>query len=298
MKKSFGEKAFNVFNIILMIFISAIMLFPYLNQIAISFNDGMDTSFGGLTIFPRKFTLANYQAIFNNDSIVRATALTVSIVVIHTLISLAITVCAAYALNKKDLPFRKSLMMYFMLPVYISAGQIPTFILYRYLGLLDNPLVYFITGVFSFYNMTVIRSFMLGIPDALEESAKLDGANEITILARIILPLCKPVIATVGLWLMVGNWNEWGKTLLYITNRKYYTLQYVVMQIIKQSDITAELNAEVALMGGDVTTAKENITSQSVQSATIVFSTIPIIMVYPFLQKYFVKGVTIGAVKE
>ena len=117
MKKSFGERAFNVFNIILMIFISVIMLFPYLNQIAISFNDGMDTSFGGLTIFPRKFTLANYQAIFNNDSIVRATALTVSIVVINTLLSLVITVCAAYALNKKDLPFRKSLMMYFMLPV-------------------------------------------------------------------------------------------------------------------------------------------------------------------------------------
>lgn len=298
MKKSFGEKAFNVFNIVFMIFISAIMLFPYLNQIAISFNDGMDTSFGGITIFPRKFTLANYRAIFSNDSIVRSTALTVFNVVVNTLVSLVVTVSAAFALNKKDLPFRKSIMMYLMLPVYISAGQIPTFILYRYLGLLDNPLVYIVSALFSFYNMTVIRSFMLGIPDALEESAKLDGANEITILARIILPLCMPVIATVGLWLMVATWNDWGNTLLYITDRKYYTLQFVVMQIIKQSDITAEMTAEVALMGGDVTAAKENITSQSVQSATIVFSTIPIIMVYPFLQKYFVKGVTVGAVKE
>ncbi|MBR6728828.1 MAG: carbohydrate ABC transporter permease [Clostridia bacterium] len=297
MKRTKGEKIYEIFNIIFMLFICVIMIFPYLNQIAISLNEGWDTSFGGITIFPRKFTLINYKTLLLNDGILDAFILTVENVVIHTLLSLLVTVGAAYALNKRDLPFRNQLLMFFMIPMYITPGTIPIFMLFRTLHLLDNRLLYFVMGLFSFYNSVVIRSFMRSLPESLEESAKLDGANEVIILFRIILPLCMPVIATVALWGMVGSWNNYTTSMLYMTKRSLYTLQFVVNQIIKQSDVVAQLQAETALTGGGESLA-ESVTSQSVQSAAIIFSTLPIIMVYPFLQKYFVKGVTVGAVKD
>ncbi len=297
MKRTLGERIFAKFNVIFMLFICVIMIFPYLNQIAISLNEGWDTSFGGITIFPRKFTWVNYKTLFLNAEIVNAFTLTVTNVIVNTALSLLFTVGAAYALNRKDLPFRNGLLLFFMLPMYITPGTIPIFILFRYLKLLDNRMLYFILGIFSFYNCVVIRSFMKSIPDSLEESAKLDGANEVIILFRIILPLCMPVIATVALWLMVGTWNNYTTSMLYMTKRSLYTLQYVVMQIIKQSEVVAQLQSETALTGGGEGLA-DSVTSQSVQSAAIIFSTLPIIMVYPFLQKYFVKGVTIGAVKD
>ena len=297
MKRTMGEKIYEKFNIVFMIFICIIMIFPYLNQIAISFNEGWDTSFGGITIFPRKFTLVNYKTLFLNDGVVRAFRLTVVNVIVHTALALFFTVGASYALNKKDLPFRNGLLLFFMIPMYITPGTIPIFMLFRWLHLLDNRILYFVMGMFSFYNSVVIRSFMKSIPDSLEESAKLDGANEVIILFRIIIPLCMPVIATVALWGMVGTWNNYTTSMLYMTKRELYTLQYVVNQIIKQSDVVAQLQSETALTGGSEGIT-ESVTSQSVQSAAIIFSTLPIIMVYPFLQRYFVKGVTIGAVKD
>lgn len=297
MKRTTGEKVYEIFNIIFMLFICVIMIFPYLNQLAISLNEGWDTSFGGITIFPRKFTLINYKTLLLNDGILNAFILTVTNVIVNTVLSLTVTVGAAYALNKRDLPFRKHLLMFLMIPMYITPGTIPIFMLFRTLHLLDNRILYFVMGLFSFYNSVVIRSFMKSIPDSLEESAKLDGANEVIILFRIILPLCLPVIATVALWGMVATWNNYTTSMLYMTKRSLYTLQFVVNQIIKQSDVVAQLQAETALTGGGESLA-DSVTSQSVQSAAIIFSTLPIIMVYPFLQKYFVKGVTVGAVKD
>lgn len=297
MKKTTGEKIFDVFNVILMIALSMTMLYPYINQIAISLNDGMDTILGGITVYPRKFTWVNYRTIFTSDSISRAFFLTVFISVAHTLTALLVTTAAAYAMSKRDLPFKNAITWFLIVPMYISGGVIPTFILYRYLGLLNNVLVYIIPGAFSFYNMIIIRTFIKGLPISLEESAMLDGANEAIVLFKIILPLSMPVIATVALWLVVGAWNSWTSTLYYVNERSLYTLQYVVMQLIKQSDVLQQLAAETALTGGELTKEAQT-TSESVKAAAIIFSTIPIVMTYPFLQKYFVKGVTIGAVKD
>ncbi|MBP3361630.1 MAG: carbohydrate ABC transporter permease [Clostridia bacterium] len=297
MKKTTGEKIFDVFNVILMIALSITMLYPYINQIAISLNDGMDTILGGITVYPRKFTWVNYRTIFTSDSISRAFFLTVFIAVAHTLTSLFVTTAAAYTMSKKDLPFKNAITWFLIIPMYISGGIIPTFILYRYLGLLNNVLVYIIPGAFSFYNMIIIRTFIKGLPASLEESAMLDGANEAIVLFKIILPLSMPVIATVALWLAVGAWNSWTATLYYVNERSLYTLQYVVMQLIKQSDVLQQLAAETALTGGEMTKEAQT-TSESVKAAAIIFSTIPIVLTYPFLQKYFVKGVTIGAVKD
>lgn len=298
MKRTKGEKCFNVFNILLLIIMTVIFVYPYLNTIAISLNDGMDTMLGGITVYPRKFTWQNYKTIFQSSQIPRAFVLTVIITVCHTLLSLLVTTGAAYTITKRDLPFRNAITTFLMIPMYISGGIIPTFILYRYLGLLNNIMVYIIPSAFSFYNMIIIRTFIQGLPKGLEESAMLDGANEIIVLFKIILPLCMPVIATVALWLMVGSWNGWMATLYYVNEKSLYTLQYVVMQLIKQGDVLQKLASETALTGGGSTSETAQTTSESVKAATIIFSTLPIIMTYPFLQKYFVKGVTIGAIKE
>lgn len=297
MRKTTGEKIFDVFNYTFIILLSVVMLYPYLNQLVISLNDGMDTILGGVTIWPRKFTWTNYEALFGSSEIFNAFVLTAIVTVLHTLLALLVTTSAAYAVTKKDLPFRNTITTMFIIPMYIGGGIIPTFILYRYMGLLNNPLVYIVPSCFSFYNMIVTRTYIQGLPDSLSEAALIDGANEITVLFKIILPLSLPVIATVALWTMVGTWNDWINTLYFVNERKYYTLQYVVMQIIKQNDIVAKLAAEQALTGGEINQEAQT-TTESIKAAAVIFSTIPIVMTYPFLQKYFVKGVAIGAVKE
>lgn len=179
-----------------------------------------------------------------------------------------------------------------MIPCYVGAGQIPTYLLYRYLGLINNYLVYIVPGLFSFYNMVIIRSFLQELPASIEESAKLDGANDFQIMYKIALPLSKPVMATVALWLSVGTWNGWMSTLLYITDRSLFPLTYIMMQLIKESSLAQQLAND----SGMVEDAAKP-TPDTVKAATLVVTTIPIIMVYPFLQKYFIKGVTLGAVK-
>ncbi len=298
MKRTIGEKIFNIFNIIVMLAMCVVMVYPYLNQLAVSLNDGNDTMMGGITIWPRKFTLINYLTIFNNDDILRSTMVTVAVVVLSTLFTLVVTTGAAYAISKKYLPFRNFFIWFLLIPSYISAGIIPVFILYRYLHLLNSIWVYILPGAFVFYNLIIVRTFIQGLPVALEESAKLEGANDIQILYKIVLPLCMPVLATVALWTMVAAWNNWTSTLYYVNEKELYTLQFVIMQIIKQSEVVQKMTADAALVGGAGATVSAKPTSESVKAAAIIFSTLPIICVYPFLQKYFVTGVTLGAVKD
>lgn len=296
MKKSLGEKAFDVFLIVFMVLTCLIMVYPYINQLAISLNDGTDTMLGGITIYPRKWTWSNYETIFSNQSLVHATLVTLITVVGSTLLTLIVCVGAAYSLKKKDLPFRNAIIWFLMLPSYISAGVIPTFMLFRYLHLMNNILVYILPSAFTFYNVIIIRTFLSSLPVALEEAAFIEGANEMQILYMIILPLCKPVLATVALWTMVASWNDWTTTLYYVNEPSLFKLQYVIQQIIKQSEVVQKMVNDASLTGGTASRAKP--TSESVKAAAIIFSTIPIICTYPFLQKYFVKGVTLGAVKD
>ncbi len=296
MKKTLSGKTFDVINVIFMVLLCVVMIYPYLNQLAVSLNDGADTMLGGLTIYPRKPTWTNYRTIFTNQSILTSSVVTVITVILSTVLTLIVCVGAAYTVKKKDLPFRNAIIWFLLIPNYISAGVIPVFILYRYLHLMNNILVYILPSAFTFYNVIIIRTFLSSIPMALEESAYVEGANELQILWKIILPLCKPVLATVALWTMVASWNDWTTTLYYVNEPSRFKLQYVIMQIIKQSEIVQKMTIEAAMTGGTSTKARP--TSESVKAAAIIFSTLPIVMTYPFLQKYFVKGVTIGAVKD
>lgn len=292
MKRTKGEKIFQVFNVIILLFVSVIMVYPYLNQVAISFNEGIDAMKGGIGIFPRAFTLANYQSIFSNKSILTGAWISVSKVVLYTLLSLAVLFTSAYGITRGKLPYRRGITLYFMIPCYVSAGVVPTYIIYRYLGLINNYWVYILPGCFSFYNMVILRSFLQELPTSIEEAAKIDGANDIQIMYKIVLPLCKPVLATITLWLAVGSWNSWTDTMMYITDRKLYPLSYIMMQLIKESSLADQMAQDSGMVS-----AAAMPTPDTIKAATLVVSTLPIIMVYPFLQKYFIKGVTLGSVK-
>ena len=295
MKDSLSRKVFNIVNILVILFLCVIMVYPYLNQMAIAFNDSLDTSVGGVTIFPRVPTLVNFKKVFENERVTTGALVSVSRTVLGTLLSLAITYCAAFALSDKNLKGRKFFNWFLSILMYISAGMIPTYILFKYLGLMNNFLVYILPATFSFYNMLIIRSYLEGLPESLEEAAKIDGANEFGIMLKVILPISMPVIATVALWVAVGQWNDWTTTLYYVTEPKLYSLQYVMMQIIKQSEAATQIAAQGE---GAVRSDQQIMTSsESVQAAVLMVATVPILVIYPFLQKYFIGGVTLGAVK-
>ena len=295
MKRSIGERIFEVVNIILMIFLSIVTVYPYLNQLAISFNEGLDSMRGGITIFPREFTLENYGAVLGNNKVVRAAILTILRVIVHGILTLFVTYSAAYGLSRKGLPYKKWITLFLMVPAYVTAGTIPLYITLRSYGMINSYSLYIFLGLFTFYNMVIFRSFLQEIPYEIEESAKIDGANEFIIMIKIMLPMSLPVIATVALWVMVGDWNDWTTSLMYVTDESKYTLQYLMMRLIKEADMANEIAMQNSSVIG--TDTGPQMTSESVKAATLICTTIPIIMVYPFLQKYFIKGVTLGGVK-
>lgn len=292
MKHTKGEKIFQVFNILIMLLVCFIMVYPYLNQVAISFNEGIDAVKGGIGVIPREFTMANYKAIFSTKSMYTGAIVSVSITILHTLLCLVVLFASAYGITRSGLPYRRGITLFLMLPCYVSAGVVPTYIIFRYLGLINSYWIYILPGCFSFYNMVILRSFLQELPTSIEESAKLDGANDIQIMYKIALPLSKPVLATITLWVAVGRWNNWTDAMMYITDRKLFPLSYIMMQLIKESSLAQQMADD----SGMITSAAKP-TPDTIKAATLVVTTLPIIMVYPFLQKYFIKGVTLGAVK-
>jgi putative aldouronate transport system permease protein len=292
-----GEKIFNAVNTLALTVICAVTVYPYINQLAYALNNGTDSMRGGLTVLPRAPTFDNFTAVFANKEFSSALFISAARVALATLISTLTVYAAAFGLTRKGLPYRRAITVFLMFPAYISAGLIPAYILFRYLRMINNFWVYVLPSAFVFYNMVIIRSFLQEIPESIEESAKLDGANDIAVMFRIIMPMSLPVIATVALWSAVGAWNDWTTNLMFVTDKKLQTLQYLMMRLIKESDVVRRMAAEAAReRGGAAGTVK--VTSESVKSATLIVTTLPIIALYPFLQKYFIKGVTLGAVKE
>lgn len=273
------------------------VLFPYINTLAKSLNDGADTARGGIVLLPRIFTWKNYETVLSDPNIVRAFFISVAVVVLRTLLTLFITFIAAYAMMHRNLLGRNFIMFFFLIPMYFGGGLITQYILYADLKLLNNFLVYIIPGCFGVYNMIIMRSYLHSIPSSLCEAATIDGANDFTIAFRIMLPLSKPVIATVGLWTAVATWNNWTTTLYFVTKKELFTLQYVLMQVLKEAEKIATIIKEAA-MQGIILEMELEVTSVAIQSAQLMITTLPIVLVYPFLQKYFIKGTTLGAVKD
>lgn len=291
-KTSLGDKLFVLLNTIFMIAFVVITLYPVLNTLAISFNDGTDALRGGIYLWPRKWTLKNYITVLQKDNLIIGAYITVARTVIGTALALVANAILAFIVSRKRFLFKKQLSLFWVITMYVNGGMIPTFLLYKNLGLTNSFWVYVIPGMISAFNMLVIRTYMNGIPDSLEESAQLDGAGYTTIFVKIISPLCKPVYATVALFVAVGQWNSWFDAMLY--NRmsdKLTTLQYELMKLL--SSVTNQGNSVEAMKN-----AAGAVTPTSVRAAATILTMLPIICLYPFLQRYFVTGLTIGGVKE
>lgn len=297
-KESLSRKAFNIFNIVFMIFIVVVTLFPYLNILAKAFNEGADTAKGGIVLLPRVFTLENFSKVITDAAFPKATVVSVLRVLVGTGVALVVQFMAAYVFTHKDLIGRGPLLMFLMIPMYFSGGLIPKYIFYSNTGLLNNYLLYILPTCFSLYNMVIIRSYMNTLPDSLVEAAKLDGATELGVLWRIIVPLSKPIMATIALWSAVGLWSDWTTTLYYFTKKDMFTLQYLLVQVLKETQKIQAMINQALLEGQETITVSTKVTSESIQCAQIIITTIPIILTYPFLQKYFIKGVMLGAVKD
>ena len=291
-KTSVADKVFVTLNTLFMIMFVIITLYPVLNTLAISLNDGTDALRGGIYLLPRKYTWKNYITVLQKDNLIMGAYITVARTVIGTALALFANAILAFIVSRKRFMFKKQLSLFWVITMYVNGGMIPTFLLFKTLHLTNSFWVYVIPGMFSAFNMLVIRTYMNGISDSLEESAQLDGAGYTTIFLKIISPLCKPVYATVALFVAVGQWNSWFDAMLY--NRmsaNLTTLQYELMKLL--SSVTNQGNSVEAMKN-----AAGSVTPTSVRAAATILTMLPIICLYPFLQRYFVTGLTIGGVKE
>nr|WP_248930879.1 carbohydrate ABC transporter permease [Paenibacillus hamazuiensis] len=289
------DYVFECFLYLFMIFVGVVTIYPFWNILAISLNEAMDTVRGGIYLWPRAFTLENYKQLFVYNNLLIAFKNSVLRTVIGTAIGVFSSAMIAYVLSRRDFIARKPMSLIFVLTLYFSGGMIPVYMLMRDLHLMNSFWVYILPNLVNAWNVFVIRSFMDGLPISLQESAKLDGANDLTIFLRIIMPLCKPVLATIALFIAVGQWNSWFDTFLYNSGAEHLTtLQYELMKILANTTAGAN-NADLARSGNPALSAQ--VSPESIRAAITIVATLPILVVYPFLQKYFVKGLTLGAVK-
>ncbi|MBP3646510.1 MAG: carbohydrate ABC transporter permease [Clostridia bacterium] len=300
MKKTKAKRrdvVFPLVNGLLLCVLMFITLFPVLNTVAISFNDGIDAVRGGIGLWPRKFSVEAYKSLLSDKLTYNAFGISVARTVITTLLNLLFTSMLAFALSRKEYILRKFITLAVVLTMYVNAGLIPNFLLiHRTLKLSKTFWVYIIPTMFSCFNMIVIRTYILGLPEALAESARIDGANDLRIFWQIIFPLCMPVLATVALFVAVGSWNQWFDTQLYCGSKKnLHTLQYLLkMKLATSMNTTNMANTSVDALAS---AGANKSTPVTVRCAITVVSALPILIVYPFLQRYFVTGMVLGGVK-
>lgn len=272
-------------------------LYPFWNAIVISLNTGVDTSRGGVTFWPREFTLENYQIVFSDKRLMTGFFISIARTIVGTITSIIATSIFAYGMSRRELIGRKYYMVISIITMYFGGGLIPSFLLIRSLGLMDSFWVFIIPSLISVWNMIIFRTFFAGLPAGLEESAKIDGCGNWGTFFRIVLPLSGPVIATLALFTAVGHWNEWFLASIYISNENLLPIQTILKQILA-SNISSEQMANLDSAALSRLNALKTVTSKSLSMATMMVATLPIVMVYPFVQKYFVKGVLVGSLKE
>lgn len=291
--RSREEKIFDVANITIMVLFCLMIIYPIWNTVVISLNDGTDAMQGGLYWWPRVFSLESYKTVLETPGIFKAFGITISKTVIGVITHVLFTAMVAYGLSKRELAGRKLYLTIGIVTMFFNGGLIPNYLLIRNLGLLDNFMVYIIPALFSFFDLIIFQSFFRELPASLEESAFIDGANEVQIFLKIVLPLSMPVIATIALFNGVYQWNDFFTGVIYINTPDLQPIQTFLYKVIVQSSSSQMIAAMPASVAGMAKT-----TSESIKLATMVIATLPIVLVYPFLQKYFVKGMLLGSVKE
>ena len=299
-KKRKSQKRDIVFPICNGIFLCILMfvtLYPVLNTVAVSLNDGIDAVRGGIGILPRKFSVEAYKSLLADELTYSAFGISVARTVITTILNVVLTSMLAFALSRKEYVFRGFITLVLVLTMYVNAGLIPNYLLItKTLKLNKTFWVYIVPTMFSCFNMIILRTYIMGLPEALAESARIDGANDMRIFWQIIFPLCTPVLATVALFVAVGSWNQWFDTQLYNGSKKgLYTLQYLLK--MKLATSMNQANAANASLDALSSMGASKSTPVTIRCAITVVSALPIMIVYPFLQRYFVTGMVLGGVK-
>ncbi|KOY14182.1 carbohydrate ABC transporter permease [Paenibacillus xylanivorans] len=281
-----------IFDTVNILFISLFVVFclaPFLHTIAISLSSNRAITSGEVTIFPKEFNWDAYVKVFSDHSMLYSLGYTALLTIVTTVLCMVFTIAAAYPLTKKKLKGRKLFMYVIIITMFFSGGIIPEYLLIRDLHLLNSPWALILPGLVSPFNLIILISFFNGIPESLEESAEIDGSSHLHTLLKIILPLSMPVMATLGLFYAVGRWNGFQDSLMYINDPKLYPLQLKLFQMV-QNNMVSELTQ---MEGAN----RAPLTPESLKAATVIFATVPILLVYPWLQKYFVSGAMLGAVK-
>lgn len=289
-KRSLGDKVFDVFNTIFMLFIIVVMVYPLWYVFMASLSDSNYlASHTGVLLWPLKFTTAAYNMVFKNPNLVSGYANTILIVLTGTLCSTFCTLLAAYVMSRKPFPGKKFFMLMMVITMYFGGGIIPNYIVrYNWLHLGNNRMVLVLPLLVATYNMVILRTGLEAVPDSLEESARIDGANEFQILFRVVVPCALPALAVVVLYYAVSYWNSWFDAAIYLRDRAKYPLQLILREILINNSTEAMTAGEAGDMLG---------IAESIKYATIMVATVPILCIYPFLQKYFVKGAMVGAIK-
>ncbi|MFH5181862.1 carbohydrate ABC transporter permease [Paenibacillus sp. TAB 01] len=275
--------------ILVLLGVVVVTLYPFLYMIAVSFSDAVYVLKNEITLWPKGWNLKVYKIVLEDPRISSAYVNTILYTVVGTVISLIITAMGAFAISKKELPMHKTFTMMIVFTMFFSGGMIPTFLVVKSIGLIDTLWGMVLPTAISTWNLIVMRTFFSAMPKELEESGKLDGLNDIGIFFRLVLPLSKAVLATIGLFYAVGMWNNFYSALLYLRDQSLFPLQVVLRNIVLQGQV---ISSNVSSVGGD-----NLVVDDTLKYATILVSTLPILLVYPFLQKYFVQGVMIGSVK-
>ena len=290
--RSREDRIINIVTAVLCILVLIVTVYPVYYCLIYSFNDGKDAAKQAIYFWPRKFSLENYKIVFQNKAIYPAFMMTMLRSIVGTVLAVFCMAMAAYALSKDNLKGRKVYMIMGVITLYFSAGVVQSYLLYREMRLLDSFWVYILPNIFQFYYIILFISFFRELPAALEESAQMDGAGYFTILFKIIIPLSTPVIATVSLFVVVWHWNDWFHPAFFIQNESLMTLPAVLMRAMSLAEAQQTLQKMIAVP------SQSSTTMESVRYAMLIVSILPVTIIYPFVQKFFLKGMMLGAVKE
>ncbi|NIK68665.1 MULTISPECIES: carbohydrate ABC transporter permease [unclassified Paenibacillus] len=302
--KSLGDRTFSITNTVIMVVIMIVTVYPFWYAIISSLNSGIDLQRGPVFLWPRIFTWASWRAVLADPGLLSAAWITVSRTAFVTIISIFYTAMFAYAFSRPYLKWRKWYMALGFTSMYFSGGLIPSFLLINWLHLYDHYWVYIIPSLFGgFWNVIILNANYKAIPDALFESAKLDGASEFSIFLRLVLPLSKPVLAALSIFTAVGIWNDYGTTLYFTQSNDLQTLQYLILKLLQTSSAVEQLSSSASLSNPAVSEllslaqGQGEITSRTIELASMVIASIPMIVMYPFAQRFFISGVLLGSVK-
>lgn len=289
-KRTSGEKAFSVINYTVLSVLALTAIYPFVYTLSMSLSTTKEAMRIGLHLYPREISVTAYNMVFKNKDIFISYGNTIFRTVVGTIAALLVTTLFAYALSHKEMPNKKVYTSILLFTMLFNGGTIPTYLVLKELKLIDSMLVYILPNLIGAYNVIIAKSFFESIPESLRESARMDGASEFRIYFKIIMPLSKPVIMTLALWIAVFHWNSWYDAMMYITSSSKIVLQLFLQKIIleNQSDIMKQ---------GLINPNTMTFTPETIKSATIIVTILPILMFYPFIQKYFMKGVMLGAVK-